>query len=438
MELKAIANGNNSTDFIDGYDIVDNSPKAYNEKGLLQPCSNTKFAYDLGEVEATRKQYRVSMDLTGLANCNLLFRFQVSGLLDATASIAYPTGTNAADTLVLIQAALPDEVINTVTVSGFILIFDIEFIGLGYTDYILSVTNSIGGVYETVARVDAISVDKVGVFSPSCFANINNDQQIFATTNTKKPQTFTAPVDTTGTGLRLVFADDPEIEDGEEVYIYPQNGGLNQVSTICTIERTTGNTFTVVGVTTTPLTASGTYVVVRYYRTLSLIGYAKKDDINNVWHYTDLLRSNKLNFRLYKQIQGALDVTSNGLLYDWTDYLNTLRRLIYSGEIIENGFLTTYNSEAIYDLDTIGLESVLQLGVNTSKVTLAVATSTSAGGRTGYSVGAKREGCYAAFVVFETNDGARSSYSKASNVLWLRSEHFLTTKEQLIAKEQYK
>jgi len=285
------------TDFIDGYDIVDNSPRAYNEKGLLQPCSNTKFAYDLGEVEATRKKYRVSMDLTGLANCNLEFNKQILGLLDATANVAYPTGTNAADTLVLIQAALPDEVINTVTVSGFILIFDIEFIGLGYTDYILSVTNSLGGVYETVARVDAVSVDKVGYFSPSCFANINNDQQIFATTNTKKPQTLTAPVDTTGTGLRLVFADDPEIEDGEEVYIYPQNGGLNQVSTICTIERTTGNTFTVVGVQATAVVASGTYVVVRYYRTLSLIGYAKKDDINNVWHYTDLLRSNKLNFR---------------------------------------------------------------------------------------------------------------------------------------------
>jgi len=43
------------SDFIDGYDIVDNSPKAYNEKGLLQPCSNTKFAYDLGEATAQDK-----------------------------------------------------------------------------------------------------------------------------------------------------------------------------------------------------------------------------------------------------------------------------------------------------------------------------------------------------------------------------------------------
>jgi len=140
------------TDFIDGYDIVDNTPKAYNEKGLLQPCSNTKFAYDLGEAAAQEKQYRVTINLTGLANCNLLFRFQVSGLLDATASIAYPTGTNAVDTLALIQAGFgSNALINSISTSGFILVFDIQFVNLGYTDYFLSVSNSLGDNYETVA-----------------------------------------------------------------------------------------------------------------------------------------------------------------------------------------------------------------------------------------------------------------------------------------------
>jgi hypothetical protein len=421
LSLNTNLNEVQPTDYIDGYDIVDKSPKSKNEDGLLQPCSNTILAYDLGEAELTKKKYRVSMDLTGLEDCNLLFSVKVLGLLDATAPIAYTEGTNAAATLVLIQNALPDEVIDTVLVSGFILIFDIQFINLEYTDYFLSVSNSLGGVYETVATVDAISVDKVGIFFPSCFSNINNDQQIFSTTNTKEPQILTAPVDTTGTGLRLLFASDPEIEDGEEVYIYSQLGGLNQISSVCTIERTTGNTYQVIGVTTTPITASGTYVVVRNYRTLSVVGYAQKNDIRNQWSYTELLRSNKLNFRLYKQIQGALDITSDGIIYDWTDFLNPMRRLIYKGEIETGGFLTVYNADAIYDLDTIDVEGRLQLGVNTSKVTLQVATQTGVGGKTGYSFGAKKEACYAAFIRFKTSDGAYSAYSKASNVLWLRT-----------------
>jgi hypothetical protein len=387
----------------------------------LQPCSNTKLAYDLGEAVLTKKQYRVSMDLTGLEDCDLLFSIKVSGLINSISPIAYTDGTDAAATLVLIQNALPDEIIDTVVVNGFILIFDIQFINLGYTDYILSVSNSLDGVYETVVTVDAISTDKTGIFYPSCFVNINNDQQIFATTNTKEPQVLTATVDTTGVGLRLLFASDPEIEDGEEVYIYSEVGGLNQVSSVCTIERTVGNTYQVIGVTTTPIIASGTYVVVRYYRTLSVIGYAQKNDIIDVWDYTELLRSNKLNFRLYKQIQGALDITEDGIIYDWTDYLNPLRRLIYTGDIATNGFLTLYNNNAIYDLDSIDLESRLQLGVNTSKVSLAVATTTGFGGRIGFTNGAKKESCYVAFIRFKTSDGAYSAYSKASNVLWLRS-----------------
>lgn len=409
------------SDFIDGYDIVNINPKSRNDNNLLQPCSNTNFAYDLGEATATRKKYRVSMNLTGLASCNLLFNFNIKGLVNGSSPIAYTLGTNAAATLVLIQNAFPDEIIDTVTVSGFILVFDIQFTNLGYTDYFLTVSNSLGGTYGCETRLDAISVDKVGVFYPSCFTNVNNDQQIFATTNTNKPQSFTVTVNTTGTGLRLIFPTDPLIANGEEVYIYSTTGGINQVSAICTITKTTGTTYEVVGVITTPIVASGTYTVIRYYRSLSVIGYASKNDILDQWTYTELLRSNKLNFRLYKQIQGALDVTSDGLIYNFTDFLNKIKRLIYKGDITDGGFLTTYNEDALYSLDSLEDESPLQLGSNTAKVTITVAGGGSAGGRIGYAIGSKPEACYAVFCAFVTSDGISTTYSKSSNVLWLRS-----------------
>lgn len=58
LNLEANLNEVPQTDFIDGFDLVDSNPKANNEKGLLQPCSNTQLAYDLGIVDqAVTKEY---------------------------------------------------------------------------------------------------------------------------------------------------------------------------------------------------------------------------------------------------------------------------------------------------------------------------------------------------------------------------------------------
>ena len=425
------------TDFIDGYDIVDKAPKSTNENGLLQPCSNTKLAYSLGSVDqAVTKKYRVTMDLTSLASCNLLFNIELVGFYDGAISVAYTLGDNAATTYAAIQAAfglnpsLSGTLFTSVTVSGFTLVFDIEINYYAYSDYFLTVTNDLAtpDTYSCVCLIDAISKDKAGIIYPICFANINNDQQIFGTTNVNKPETLNGTlVAAANDFIYISFVTDPLINADEEVYIYPQ-AGSSTVAGVCSLVQSAPNVYQIVGsinpFAATAAIPSTPYTIVRYYHTLSVIGYAKKNDILDEWTYTELLRSASLNFRPYKQIQGALDITEDGITYDWTDFLNPLRRLIYRGEIMANGFLTAYNSEGIYDLDTIELESRLQLGVNTAKVTLQVATTTGAGGKVGYTIGAKKEATYAAFVRFKTSDGAESSYSKASNVLWLRSSDF--------------
>jgi hypothetical protein len=426
LNLNANYNDVPPVDFVDGYDIVDRNPSNASDDGYLQPCSNTKLAYDLGEVEATKKKYRVSMDLAGIESCNIVFNFRVLGIINQTISVPYTSGDNAATLFSSIQFSLSSfgYTETLVTASGFVLVFDINYTSVNYTDFFLTVTNSLGYVFSTEVFLDAISIDKVGKLYPSCFCNINNDQQIFATSNVKKPETYSATIVVAG-ALFLAFVTDVNIESGEEVYFYSQIGGANQISGICTLQPTSiPNQYLVVGTSFISFSPTGLYTVVRYYRSLSVIGYAKKNNINNVWTYTELLRSNKMNFRLYKQIQGALDVTSDGLLYDFTDFLNQIKRLIYKGDIITWGFLTVYNPDAIYDLDTIGGiggKSNLQLGVNTSKVTLAIATTTGIGGKIGYTEGVKKESSYTAFVRFRTSDGAYTTYSKASNVLWLHS-----------------
>jgi len=420
LNLEANPNEVPPTDFIDGYDIVDRNPRVKNEKTLLQPCNNTEYSYDLGEAELTKKKYRVSMDLTGLANCNILLNFKVLGISNTTVSIAYTSGQNAATLLANIDAGISDYSFTAVTTSGFILVFDTEYTAANYTDFFLTVTNSLGDIYDVAVRLDAVSSDKVGVIKPICFCNINSDQQIFATTNSDAPVSILTTVNPSLLGLYLTFSPDPNIGANEEVYVYSATGGLNQFSALCFLTLYSGTTYVVNGTELTAIGATGNYYVVRNYRSLSIIGYAQKNQILNECNYTELLRSNKLNFRTYKQIQGELDITSDGIIYDFTDFLNQIKRLIYvngSYGIAQWGFLTTYNSDAYYDLDSLEIESRLQLGVNTAKTILYIPTF--AGGLG--IVGSKKEACYVVFVRFKTADGAWSTYSKASNVLWLHS-----------------
>jgi hypothetical protein len=177
LNLEANPNEVPPTDFIDGYDIVDRNPREKNEKTLLQPSNNTKFAYDLGEAELTKKKYKVSMNLTGLASCNILLNFKVLGISNVTTPIAYTSGQSAATLFAAIDAGISDYTFTNVSTVGFFLDFDIAYTATNYTDFFLTVTNSLGGVYTTQVLLDAVSSDKVGAIKPICFANINTDQQ---------------------------------------------------------------------------------------------------------------------------------------------------------------------------------------------------------------------------------------------------------------------
>jgi len=424
------------TDFLDGYDVIDRNPREKNEKTLLQPSNNTVFAYDLGEAEYTRKKYKIFINITGLTTCSIYINVNYKGFYSGRLTVAFTTGDSISTLFNAIVAAFAANTqLSSTTLTydassvGGRLVFDATLNYYQYSDYYLTVSNSFGRIYDSQVLFDAVSREKLGIFRPICFFNINNDQQIFATTNQVEPETLEAtlsrPVNSI---IQITFPSPTAIRNGEEVYIYPKdsvvgdtfvgNGTLTQVSLDFTVYSIDGslNPFTAT------ILSSGNYYVVRHNRTLSAIGYAQKNEVSKIWNYTELVRSNKLNFRIYKQIEGRLDITSDGIIYNFSDFLNTIKRLIYvngSVGIMNGGFLTVYNSSAYYNLDTIEDESNLQLGTNTSKVTLSIGTTTSS--RTGVSIGSKQEGCYAAFIRFKTNDGAYTTYSKASNVLWLHS-----------------
>ena len=414
-------------DFIDGYDVVDRNPTNSSEDKYLQPENNNELAYGLGAILETPKKYRITIDISNIIEqeeCTISMKVYGKYGWDWTLNFNYVAGDTTSDLFAEIEAVFALYFVEQpqfVSASATTLVFDLEFPDFfSYTDFFISMFDNANpsAVYTVQVLQDAISVEKTGVLVPIEFTNVSSDQQVWATTKSKEIEIIEGVSGAAGSPIDpffLNFTNPTDIVSGEEVYMY---GNGVAVYVVLQLGLSAGQ-YTIWGsidpITGTNIFSNGDYTIVRNKRTASVIGYARKNYLNDEWSYTELIRSINLNFRTYKQIQAYGMITNNGTIYNWTDYLNQIKRLYYFGEILSQGFLTVYNSDAIYDLDTIGEESRLQIGTNTAKVTLSVAST---------SGGTKLEGNYAAFVRFKTIDGFYTTYSKASNVQWLRTNSY--------------
>ena len=431
-----------STDFTDGYDIVDRNPSKGASEKYIQPENNNDFAYDLGSISPICKKYQITINATNILASEENVIITMSIYLKYGYKINLQINYTAGNSLDQLADAISNE-INTyfsyaienwyIDTGNNTINFQFNLCEFfSYTDFFVSFSDDAAthGVYTTTPLNDAISTEKAGVLVPIEFANVSSAQQIWATTKSVEPATVTADGADISNVLVLTFGTENYLLEGEEIYMYGNGVGLY----VCVQATSDPFKYNVYG-STEPVSGScafvsGTYSIVKNKRTASVIGYATKNYLNDTWDYTKLLCSINLNFRTYKQIQAYGMITNNGTIYNWTDHLNQIKRLYYfnfaeSLPILTDGFLTLYNPNAIYDLDTIGQESNLQLGTNTAKVTLSIPSSAGTGGAY-YFQGSKPEGNYVAFVRFKTIDGFYTTYSKASNVQWLHSQNVET------------
>jgi hypothetical protein len=131
--------------------------------------------------------------------------------------------------------------------------------------------------------------------------------------------------------------------------------------------------FTVQGATSSGSFVSGTISYID--ENVSEIGVAQKDYNKGVgqdkWTYTTLVRSKQLNFRITHQVDTYCEVNNCIPSLYWTDNLNKPKVLYYYGQqYLLNGFILGFNPDAIYDYDTIGIESNLVLGSPNIKMTV--------------------------------------------------------------------
>lgn len=416
-------------DFVDGYDIVDTVPRGTNKDGYNQPAPNNEYAYDLGTVDEIEKKYHVSIDLVVGNAYSIDFSLSIPGAWSYPLPVAHLVGEDGAAVYTKIQAvitgvpALVNTSFTNPSLGATSLSFNVVFSDLFYTDYVFSVMPAQGSG-ECIPMNDPISGDKTGPLCPISFSNIDFKQQVYSTTGNNEPVTTVGVLITGGQILNSIV----EYIRNEEVYIY----GSGLQGAYWNLSLISPGDYDIIGATDpggTLRIPNGSYTVVRYRRSLGVIGQAIKisDPASNVWEYVEWIRSINLNFRTYKQIQSGGKVSDGGLILDWTDWLNPMRRMYYFGrQNIVNGFLNYYNpGGGLYNLDTVGQESILQLKNNTAKVKLSVATQDVLT-KTILVQGAKPEASYVAFVRFITQDGGVSTFSPPSNVIWTHSDNLLS------------
>jgi len=415
--------------FVDGFDIVDQSPMNINEDGYNQPAPNNEYAYDIGVVEQINKKYRIKIDLVVANAYNIELFLSLPGSWSYQTIVAHGVGDDGAATLTTIQAAilgnpyLTNTAFTNISTSAASLSFNIEFLDFPFLDFYLTCIPAQGSA-TCVAINDAISGEKEGNLIPISFCNANYRQQVFSTTCNNEPERY----DFINVVAGEVVGGGADFIRDEEVYIFQTVSSIQ--GAYYTLEYIGPGNYKIIGAVDpagTLVLPDNTYSVIRYKRSLGVIGQASKilTPASNNWEYIEWIRSINLNFRTYKQIQSEGKLTDNGLILDWTDWLNPMKRMYYFGNENINGFLTHYNPDGIYDLDTVKDESILQLRPNTSKVKIEVATQDFLT-KTRLIQGAKPEASYVAFVRFITQDGAVSTFSPPSNVTWTHSSNLLT------------
>lgn len=421
--------------YLDALDITDKSPRGQSDN-LKQLNNNNDYAFSAESIVQQNKKYRYTLTkkLTDLdttftfitsngsliwGNIGAIFVIHNDSLASTQASIqanfdAIPS-LGATITNVTYSDNDGSSVYGTITAELEFTNPDLAGVDCVVLPQIITDVNNDLSVTTQVLQ-DCITLDKVGELQVIKYANLGNDLFVYSTTGIEKPIEFTIEVKYNSllNDYRIITGAS-NVSVGDEIFLI---GGADEAVFsayfVVGVRKSIQNYFN--PITNFPYfdnVSTYTFTAKKYSRTLSQIGRAIKSDVKNEWTYTPLITSISLNFRIYKQIRDAIITpTDLGVNFDWTDKLNPLRRMLYMGEWMENGFLTAYNPKGLFDLDTIAEEGRLQLRQNTSKVTLTPL-------KTG---GSKPEATYVAFARYgRKSDGVLTTWSHISNTAWVHS-----------------
>lgn len=341
------------------------------------PVKGNTFTVKIADTVAQSKIYAVAVNSSATTTNNKLRFSDVNGLIVETANFTITAGNLSTDFTSVIKPAIQSALTSvgitstvtldppSATLNGHVIIALTNRIGLDYT------LTSIGtDVLQVSVQQDAVDSSLAGAANVIGSYDLLGDLFIWSTSQTHLPTVLNLPGTNTPVNINtiigvgssaIITTNSPH---GLSVYQKIQISGSSVSSynsTFIVISTPSSTTFTIAN--NFGNSAGGSITL--YVTGNGEIGVQRYDANTDVYTYTRLIKSDQLNFTTQKQIDSYVEQNNVLKSLYWTDDYNVPRVMYYKGAYIQDGFLSFYNNNGQYELDTINEETKLIIS-NTS------------------------------------------------------------------------
>lgn len=352
----------------------------------VQPTKGNVPVYALPVVTAQNKVFRIYLDVQTGAIGSYTFRIRTPngniaiffGWLTVFNDVS---GTYGAAVLAINAAAT---VFNqTVTISPLVITssptegyFDFTLTTVSGWDYTIESAFAPNLIQppQPITVQESIDLSLIGQLQTIGSYDLDSDTIVWSTNQAEMPSTLPIlSVTNNGAGLYRVTVTGHGLQTGYRVVI----SGVTQLTTNAQhnsngqwiITVIDANNFDLQGSSVTMFANPNTGIITINSQGVGEIGVAQKDDNDETWTYTTLLRTKEWNFRIQKQPKTYCERNDLQASIYWTDDYNKPRKFYYSGLYITNGALQTVNANGQYTYGTINLETILQRGTTFAHIT---------------------------------------------------------------------
>jgi len=343
----------------------------------VQPSLGTEYAFGIEKPVVQNKSYQITIaDITSIAYANTLLNCIPTGNTASpfTLSIVSPYGSWALFALEIDTWLNSNGVPSTVTIDPGLTQISIEILNNYEVNIFTSKITQSGvasfPIYCTGENIYPCLIGRMKIIGSY---DLNGDLFIWSCVdrNFSLPEIDTVTYPAFGI-VQITTLTPHGLQTGDNILVNITFSVTSPTAGIYAVSVIDPLNFTINAV------VSGTYVsgtIAFIDENLSEIGVAQKDfnkGVNqNKWTYTKLIRSKQLNFRVTHQVDTYCEINNCIPSLYWTDNFNKPKVMYYYGQqYLINGFLTSANPDAIYDYDTIGIESNLVLGSPNVRMTV--------------------------------------------------------------------
>lgn len=255
--------------------------------------------------------------------------------------------------------------------------FDLEITTVTSIDYILDIGNFFSSQLPITARPiiiqEPIDTSIAGKLLHIGSYNLENDVIVWSTTQRNLPSEILIQNVTASPNAPLIRITSAGhgLQTGERVQIKGVIYGallVHEANGSWIVNVIDPNNFDLYQSTFLNVANPGSGVIVKNPSGIGEIGVAQRNDNDQSWTYTTLLRTREWNFVTKKQPKTYCEKNDILTSIYWTDNYNTPRVFYYAGGYFTNGGLSYVNVLGEYEYGSIAVETILIKNNNNSNI----------------------------------------------------------------------